>query len=78
MEKSECNSFYDKTEPAVNITLVLGDSENSEDQTGQTTPPKATAAKKKSVLWIWAVSAFAALLLSPDKNVNSIDKPVTP
>lgn len=78
MGNTTCNSFYDKDEPTV-ITVVIDNSKITGDQTDNAgdTKPATEAKKKKSILWIWAASAFAALLLSPDENANNIDKPAT-
>jgi hypothetical protein len=75
MANTKCNSFYAKEDLATDTTKTVVKKPLIVEEKTET---KATEPKKKSVLWIWAASAFVALLLSPDENVNSIDKPATP
>lgn len=40
-------------------------------------PETKPVVKKRSTLWIWAASYFAAILISPSENINYIDNSKT-
>ncbi|MEN2415539.1 hypothetical protein [Flavobacterium mesophilum] len=73
MENKECNSFYDTDTTSTNNTTTVLPTNQAGKKTEETQTAIPTVSKKRSTLWIWAASYFAAVIFSPEENPNYRD-----